>query len=98
MTGFVSGQPECGHLRHLRYASQGQFDVLDGQRLGQTQDQLATQKGAGSLFLVAAKDDVVIIQPEDLLVYNIVGQDAGNLCASIPDVEAFCASAVPGPT
>ena len=70
----------------------------DGQGLGKTQDQLAMQKGAGSLFLIAAKDDVVVVEPKEFSVYHIAGQDMSNLCVVVPDVEAFGASAAPGPT
>ena len=48
--------PNPGHSREL------QADMLDGQRLRQTKYQSALQMGAGSLLLVAAEDDVFIVQ------------------------------------
>jgi hypothetical protein len=51
-------------IPYPRYARQGQFDVLDGERLRDAEDERAREMCTGGLMFVAAEDNVVLIEPK----------------------------------
>ena len=67
LKGDVGGQKGRMSIPYSRYTRQGQSDVLDGERLGDTENECARKMCTGRLMFVAAEDNVVLIEPKQKL-------------------------------